>query len=193
MTSRDKVLDLIGCTTLAVLALWLTRRNGTDSLEGVIFLAAWCFYATAAGLAASALGRQWVQRRRIRREIDRQADARARQWLVPPTVEDHYSGPRKIVKSGDGEAIVATHNGRDYEVHNHGPHEGRGLDCPEYTTKGGRLRGACIVVAEIARAYGMEADAEAVEHLARRDPHVRDVHQAHHEGRLETVEPEDLP
>ena len=26
-----------------------------------------------------------------------------------------------------------------------------------------------------------------VEHLARRDAHVRDVHQAHHEGRLETL------
>ena len=162
MTSRDKVLDLIGCTTLAVLALWLTWRNGTDSLEGVIFLAAWCFYATAAGLAATALVRQWVQRRRIRREIDRQADARVRQWerqKEREKVEKHYSGPREIVgPTRDGsEAIVATHNGRKYEVHNHGPHEGRGLDCPEYTTKDGRLRGACIVQAEIARAYGMEA------------------------------------
>ena len=155
MTSRDKVLDLIGCTTLAVLALWLTRRNGTDSLEGVIFLAAWCFYATAGGLAATALGRQWIQRRRIQKAKEKaDYDELSRHW-----VENHYSGPRKIVKSDDGEAIVAYPPGAAaYQVHNHGPHEGRGLECPEYTTKGGRLRGACIVQAEIARAYGMGAD-----------------------------------
>lgn len=33
---------------------------------------------------------------------------------------------------------------RDHRVHNHGPHRGRGLDCPERFTADGRLRGACL-------------------------------------------------
>ena len=132
-------------TITAAAFLALATILTLPTIGGVASMAA--FVVTAWSLGVT-LGRWAADQKTVER----------RQWLVPPTVEDHYSGPRKIVKSGDGEAIVATHNGRDYEVHNHGPHEGRGLDCPEYTTKDGRLRGACIVQAEIARAYGMGAD-----------------------------------
>ena len=145
-------------TITAAAFLALATILTLPTIGGVASMAA--FVVTAWSLGVT-LGRwaadQKTVERRERAASQARHPSRARQWLVPPTVEDHYSGPRKIVKSGDGEAIVATHNGRDYEVHNHGPHEGRGLECPEYTTKGGRLRGACIVQAEIARAYGMEA------------------------------------
>lgn len=158
------------------------------TIGGVASMAA--FVVTAWSLGVT-LGR-WAGDRKTVERRDRAASqeahpSRARR-PVPASVEDHYSGPRKIVKSDDGEAIVAYPPGATaYLVHNHGPYDGPGLECPEYGGTSGRLRGACVIEAD-RRRY-----AEAVEHLARRDAHVRDVHQAHHEGRLETVEPEDLP
>ena len=201
----DKPLDLIGSAVFAALFLWLTYdHGGADTWLGILFLAGWCYHLTRAGLAAEVLTRRWITRRRFQKKestlgrywTDEEREGRAasaarhpsRRRPVPASVEDHYSGPRKIVKSDDGEAIVAYPPGATaYLVHNHGPHEGRGLECPEYGGTSGRLRGACVIEAD-RRRY-----AEAVEYLARRDAHVRDVHQAHHEGRLETVEPEDLP
>lgn len=146
----------ITATAFLALASILTL----PTIGGVASLAA--FVVTAWSLGVT-LGRWAADRNTIERRERAASQARhpsrARQWPVPASVEDHYSGPRKIVKSGDGEAILAYPPGATaYQVHNHGPHEGRGLECPEYVTKDGRYRGACIVQAEIARAYGMETD-----------------------------------
>lgn len=166
MTTHRKsyLTDVIDVSVLAALALLGTFHFGLPTAAGVILLVLWVVSLARVGVLIGA----WASDRRPRRWSPQERQERAesaarhpsRRRPVPASVEDHYSGPRKIIgPTRDGqEAIMATHDGREYEVHNHGPHEGRGLECPEYVTKDGRYRGACIVQAEIARAYGMETN-----------------------------------
>lgn len=155
---KTYAMELAEALTVALLAIVLVTQFTTRSVAGVAFLVLWIVTMARIGaiVMAWSLDRRprWTAKERAERAASAARHPSGRRRPVPESVENHYSGPRKIVKSDDGEAIVTapTDGSRPRVVHNHGPHDGPGLECPEYGGKSGQLRGACIIQADRQRA-----------------------------------------
>lgn len=144
-----KTLDLIGSSVFAALFLWLTYdHGGADTWPGILFLAGWCYHLTRAGLAAEVLTRRWAIRHKVRSRRKIEAIV-AKEWSDEEREERaasaarHPSNRHRAQELQD--SVTATVQKHRHRVHNHGPAEGRGLDCPEYGRRDGSLVGKCII------------------------------------------------
>ena len=123
MTLRKTYLsEVVDLTVVCLLLLALTARQGTDTAAGVISLVAFLVVFVRLGLTVTI----WFQDAGRRRKT---ADRRRRR-LQAESMARHPSGRRPA---------------QDHPVHNHGPHDGPGLECREYGRKDGTLVGACIL------------------------------------------------
>ena len=138
--------ELAEALAVALLAIVLVTQFTTRTVAGVAFLVLWMVAMARIG----AIVMSWSLDRRPTPTPKERAASMSRHPSArpfPKSVEDHYSGPRKVVKTHDGAAIMTapTDGSKPRMVHNHGPHEGPGLACPEYGAKDGSLRGACVI------------------------------------------------
>ena len=152
---KTYAMELAEALTMALLAIVLVTQFTTRTVAGVAFLVLWMVAMARIGaiVMSWSLDRRPTPTPKERAEraasMSRHPSARP----FPKSVEDHYSGPRKVVKTHDGAAIMATpKDGPARMVHNHGPHDGLGLACPEYGGKDGTLRGLCMIQADRQRA-----------------------------------------